>query len=65
MKSKLKSKTIWFHMIMLALQSITGSLAMFQSFLDPMQYAIISMVLGVVQSMGGFYLRTVTTEPVE
>jgi len=62
-KSPLQSKTIKFHMLMVILQSISGSMAMISPFIEPSQFVIASVVLGIAQSMGGVYLRFITEEP--
>lgn len=57
------SRTIKFNLIMGALEAAMGSLHLFQSFLLPEQFAIVTMVLGIVHGVGGIYLRTITTTP--
>jgi hypothetical protein len=64
-KSPLQSKTIRFHMAMIAIQSINGSLAMLQPFMAPEQFVAVSIVLGIAQSVGGVYLRFITSEAIK
>jgi len=63
-KTPLQSKTVLFHMFMGLIQSISGSMAMLAPFMEPSQFVTVSVVLGVVQSVGGIYLRFITEEPI-
>jgi len=64
-KTPLQSKTIRFHMLMAALQSIGGSMAVMAPFMDPQQFVAVSVLLGVAQSVGGIYLRFLTDSAIK
>lgn len=56
-KKPLDSRTIKFNMIMGAVQSINGSLALLQPVLSPGQFAAVTLIVGVLHTVGGIYLR--------
>ena len=64
-KSPLQSKTINFHLAMVLVQSVGAGFAAYQPFLDPLNYALAASMLGVVQSVGGVYLRFLTETPIK
>jgi hypothetical protein len=61
----LKSRTVKFNLLMGALQSLNGSLAMWQAHLDPLMYVQIATGLALLQSVGGIYLRYLTTTSID
>ena len=64
-KQHLKSKTQLFNGFMLTIDTVVANAAFGQDFLTIKQFAITIMVLKVVQTMGNFYLRSITTEPID
>ena len=61
----LKSKTQLFNGFMLTIDTIVANAAFGQEFLTLKQFAITILVLKVVQTLGNFYLRSITTEALE
>ena len=64
-KTPLQSKTIKFHLFMVAVQSVNGSLASFTGMISPETMIIAAASLGLMQSVGGIYLRFITEEPIK
>lgn len=63
MNGALKSKTIWFNIFMGGVEAANASMYILEPVLTPDQFAIISLLLGVIHGMGGVALRYVTTVP--
>jgi hypothetical protein len=64
-KQHLKSKTQLFNGFMLTIDTLVANAAFGQELLTVKQFAIAILVLKVVQTVGNFYLRSVTTEAIE
>ena len=64
-KSKLRSKTIMFMVVMGIIDSIVISIGTMQSIMTPEVFSFALMTLTAIQTGGGIYLRTVTTGPVK
>ena len=64
-KTPLQSKTIRFHLFMVTIQSINGSLSGFSNMIEPNTMVITAAILGIVQSVGGIYLRFITRDPIK
>lgn len=60
----LKSKTILFNMFMAGVEVAHTSIYLLEPVLTTEQFAIVSMLLGVIHGMGGVILRYVTTVPI-
>jgi len=61
----LKSRTQIFNGAMLLVDTILLNAMLVQDLLTVKQFAATIIVLKVVQSLGNFYLRSVTTEPLD
>jgi len=64
-KKLTQSKTVWFNMVMAGLESAHGALHLVQPMMTPDQFALISLVLGIIHGMGGVYLRMITNASIE
>ena len=62
-KQHLKSKTQLFQGFMLAIDALVLNATFGQDLLTVKQFAMTLLVLKVVQTVGNFYLRSITTEP--
>lgn len=58
----LKSKTQLFNGFMLTIDTLVANAAFGQDLLTVKQFAVIILVLKVTQTVGNFYLRSITTE---
>ena len=63
MKQAMKSKTVRFMLLMATLESIAAGLHYLAPLITMEQINIISFVVGMATSVGGVYLRTITTQP--
>lgn len=64
-KSPLQSRTILFHTVLAGIQAALAGISAFEPFMEPLTYALVASGLGMVQSMGGVYLRFITQEPIK
>jgi hypothetical protein len=64
-KKALESKTIKFNMLMGAVQSINGSLALIEPVVSPTVFAALATIIGVLHTVGGIYLRYKTKTAME
>lgn len=63
MKQAIKSKTIRWNMIMAALQTMNGMVMMLEPLVAPEAFVAISIIIAVMHSVGGVYIRSITTKP--
>lgn len=63
MTRALRSKTILFNLVMGAVEFAHGSMQLLQPLLDQETFILTSFALGMVHTVGGLYLRTITTQP--
>ena len=59
----LKSKTIIFNMVMAGIEFLHASIQILEPVVSVDMFIYLSMGIGLVHSVGGVYLRTVTTKP--
>lgn len=59
-----QSKTVWFNIIMAALETVHGSIHLIQPMLSSDNFATISLLLGMIHAMGGVYMRSITGTPI-
>ena len=64
MKKALDSKTIRFQIIMGMIDSLVVGIQMLEPFMDAKQFAILVLVLAVVNKGGNIYLRFITDTPI-
>ena len=64
MKKALDSKTIRFQIIMGMIDSLVVGIQMLEPFMDAKQFAIIVLVLAVINKGGNTYLRFITDTPI-
>lgn len=62
-KKALDSKTIRFQIIMGMIDSLVIGIQMMEPFMDAKQFAIVVLVLAVVNKGGNTYLRFITKDP--
>ena len=65
MNQGIKSKTVKWNMLMAALQTINGMVMMLEPLVAPEAFVAISMIIAVAHSVGGVYLRYITTKPID
>ena len=63
MRQAVKSRTVRWNMIMAALQTANGMVMMLEPLVAPEAFVAISMVIAIAHSVGGVYLRSITTKP--
>jgi len=56
----LKSKTIRFNIIMAGIESLHAGFQIMQPLLTQDTFILLTVAIGMVHSMGGVYLRTIT-----
>lgn len=61
MKTALQSKTIKFQIILGFVDAVVGGFQMFAPFLDPMQFAVLFVMLSAIHKGGSTYLRYITS----
>ena len=64
MKKALDSKTIRFQIIMGMIDSLVVGIQMLEPFMDAKQFAILVLVLAVINKGGNTYLRFITDTPI-
>ena len=64
MKKALDSKTIRFQIIMGMIDSLVVGIQVLEPFMDAKQFAIIVLVLAVINKGGNTYLRFITDTPI-
>jgi len=62
-KQHLKSKTQLFQGFMLSIDVLVLNATFGQDLLTVKQFAVVILVLKVTQTLGNFYLRSITTKP--
>ncbi len=62
-KKHFKSKTQVFGMVMASIDVLVANATFGQDLLTVKEFAATILVLKVVQTVGNFYLRSITTEP--
>lgn len=65
MKKAHQSKTIIFNVGMAAIEALHGSVHLLAPLLSDGQFAAVTIAIGMIHSMGGVYLRFVTSEPIK
>lgn len=63
MRQAVKSRTVRWNMIMAGLQTVNGMVMMLEPLVAPEAFVAISMVIAIAHSVGGVYLRSITTKP--
>ena len=65
MKQAIKSKTIRWNMLMAALQTLNGMVMMLEPLVSPEAFVAISIIIAIAHSIGGVYIRSITTKPLD
>ena len=60
MKPMMKSKTMWFSLLLVIVGAVSDNLPALQAFISPVVYAYSLMTIGVICAI----LRFVTTQPI-
>lgn len=60
----LKSRTILFNILMAIIESANVGFAVLEPILSTEAFVITTFILGMVHSIGGMYLRMITTQPI-
>lgn len=65
MKHASQSKTVLYQSLKATVGSLVVGMAAFSGMIDPITFGIIMIVLNVIDSLFGVYLRSITTEPID
>ena len=65
MRQAVKSRTVRWNMIMAGIQTANGMVMMLEPLVAPESFVAISMVIAIAHSVGGVYLRSITTKPLD
>ena len=61
MKSMMKSRTMWFSLLLVIVGSLYDNLSYLQNVIDPKYYGTILVIIGIICAI----LRFLTTQPLE
>ena len=62
-KPRVKSRTIWFHVVMACIEALHAGFHALQPFLPDLAFVLLVLLLAMLHSAGGVYLRLITKEP--